>query len=430
MVHSCPQQRFRASLATLVGSAMVSASAISSLIQPMTFGRSPGCYSYELPAELCDRFSRDVVPLMPLPARPPGILPVMKIGIGLDARLGLPFDQLRAAAREAAELGFESVWTPAGGVPDSFHVCAAWSHDTSLRTGISVVPAARMWTPLALAAQAATLAQLSAGQFVLGLGTGGYGPGFWASVGLPDRPIAVMREYVTEVRGLLAGQQVTAGPIIARADSAPGAPGWPRSASLGLADLPPAPVYLAALGPQMLRLAGQVADGVLLNWATPERIAVSREQIDAGAARAGREPGSVPTTMYIRVCIDDDVAAARRAFGAQVLSYAMGRPGTPQGAGYRGLFAQMGFDAELSELEQRRDEGAAMPELVDAAAEEMLQAVGYYGPPGPAPAAFARLSAGLDETIVRIVTARPGLEPVSQAMAALTPALIRAAGPT
>jgi 5,10-methylenetetrahydromethanopterin reductase len=184
-------------------------------------------------------------------------------------------------------------------------------------------------------------------------------------------------------------------------------------------------VYLAALGPQMLRLAGQVADGALLNWATPERIAVSREQIDAGAARAGRDPGAVPMTMYIRVCIDDDVAAARQAFGAQVLGYAMGRPGTPQSAGYRGLFAQMGFDAELSELEQRRDRGAAMPELVDAASDEMLQAVGYYGPPSPAPAAFARLSAGLDEAIVRIVTARPGLEPVSQAMAALTPTLIR-----
>lgn len=63
-----------------------------------------------------------------------------------------------------------------------------------------------MWTPLSLAAQAATVAQLSSGRFVLGLGTGGYGPGFWESVGLPDRPIAVMREYVTEVRGLLAGE--------------------------------------------------------------------------------------------------------------------------------------------------------------------------------------------------------------------------------
>ena len=48
--------------------------------------------------------------------------------------------------------------------------------------------------------------------------------------------------------------------------------------------------------------------------------------------------------------------------------------------GYRGLFAQMGFDAELTELEQRRDRGAAMPELVAAVPDEMLHAVGYYGP--------------------------------------------------
>ena len=352
----------------------------------------------------------------------------MKIGVGLDARLGLPFDQLRAAAREAARLGFESLWTPAGGVPDAFHVCAAWSQDTSLRTGISVVPAARMWTPLGLAAQAATLAQLSSGRFVLGLGTGGYGSGFWASVGLPDRPIAVMREYITEVRGLLAGQQVTAGPIVTRAGASPGAPGWPRSASLGLADLPPAPVYLAALGPQMLRLAGEIADGALLNWATPQRIAVSRERIDAGAARAGRDPGAVPMTMYIRVCVDDDVAAARQALGTQVLSYAMGRPGVPKDAGYQGLFAAMGFADELAGLERRRDRGAAMPELVDAASDEMLLAVGYYGPAGPAPAAVARLSAGLDEAIVRVIAARPGLEPVIQAMTALTPSRIRAVG--
>jgi alkanesulfonate monooxygenase SsuD/methylene tetrahydromethanopterin reductase-like flavin-dependent oxidoreductase (luciferase family) len=159
----------------------------------------------------------------------------MMIGVGLDARLGLPFDQLRAAAREAERLGFESLWTPAGGVPDSFHICAAWSQDTSLRTGISVVPAVRMWTPPSLAAQAATLAQLSSGRFVLGLGTGGYGPDFWASVGLPNRPIAVMREYVTQVRALLDGQQVTVGEVAGGTDRQGGSPGWlrciwPRSA--------------------------------------------------------------------------------------------------------------------------------------------------------------------------------------------------------
>jgi alkanesulfonate monooxygenase SsuD/methylene tetrahydromethanopterin reductase-like flavin-dependent oxidoreductase (luciferase family) len=341
----------------------------------------------------------------------------MTIGAGLDARLGLSFGQLQDVAREAERLGFESLWTPAGGVPDAFHICAAWLAGTGLRAGISVVPAPRMWTPLGLAVQAATLAQLSAGRFVLGIGTGGYGPEFWDSVGLPNRPIAVMRDYATTVRGLLAGQTVTSD----------GPAGRLRAASLGVRDLPPAPVYLAALGPQMLTLAGEVADGALLNWATPERIAASRERIAAGAARGGRDPAAVRVTMYVRVCVDDDVAAARRALGAQVLGYAMARPGIPLTAGYRGLFGEMGFDPILRELEDRRDRGAEVAELVDAAPDEMLRAVGYFGPAADAPAAFARLSAGLDEPVVRVITARTGIEPVVEAMTALSPAAIRAA---
>jgi alkanesulfonate monooxygenase SsuD/methylene tetrahydromethanopterin reductase-like flavin-dependent oxidoreductase (luciferase family) len=51
------------------------------------------------------------------------------------------------------------------------------------------------------------------------------------------------------------------------------------------------------LGPQMLRLAGETADGALLSWATPERMAVSRVRIDEGAARAARAPGSVPALI-------------------------------------------------------------------------------------------------------------------------------------
>ena len=162
----------------------------------------------------------------------------MRIGAGLDARLGLQFDELREAGRQAARLGFESLWTPAGGIPDAFHVCTAWALDTPLRTGISVVPAARMWSPLALATQAATVGQLSEGRFVLGIGTGGYGPGFWASVGMPDRPVAVMRDYLTVVRALLAGEKVTHdGPAFRLRDASlavgasPGCPStWVRSA--------------------------------------------------------------------------------------------------------------------------------------------------------------------------------------------------------
>jgi len=341
----------------------------------------------------------------------------MVIGAGLDARLGLSFGQLREMGQEAERLGFDSLWTPAGGVPDAFHICAAWAQDTGLRTGISVVPAALMWTPPALAVQAATVAQLCDNQFVLGLGTGGVGPGFWAAAGLPDRPVAVMRTYTTAVRDLLAGQTV----------SSDGLALGPRTTALRAGGLPAVPVYLAALGPQMLRLAGEVADGALLNWATPDRITTSRRLVAEGAARAGRAPASVPLTMYVRVCVDDDVAAARRVFGGQVLSYALAMPGAPKTAGYRGMFGQMGFDAVLTELEDRRDRGAALPELVDAVPDELLQAVGYYGPAAGAPSAYARFSAGLDETVVRIITVRPGPEPVIAAMSALTPAAIRAA---
>jgi len=341
----------------------------------------------------------------------------MRIGAGLDARLGLSFDELCEAGQEAARSGFESLWTPAGGIPDAFHVCAAWALGTPLRTGISVVPAARMWSPLALAAQAATVGQLSDGRFVLGIGTGGYGPWFWASVGMPNRPIAVMRDYLTVVRALLEGETVTYdGPALRL-----------RDASLGVRGLPRVPVYLGALGSQMLRLAGELADGALLNWATTDRIAESRRALGEGAARAGRDPAEMTLTMYIRVCVDEDIDAARHALGNQVLSYAMAQPGTPLTSGYRGLFAEMGFGEVLSELEERKDSGEPVGALVSAIPDEFLKSVGYFGSAAGAAQAFGRLSQGLDETIVRIVTAHPGLEPVMATLEALTPERIRKA---
>ena len=309
----------------------------------------------------------------------------MLIGAGLDARLTLPFDELREAARLARDLGFESLWTPAGGVPDAFHVCSAWLADTGLRTGTSVVGAARGWSPLTLALQTATLAQLHDGKFILGLGTGGTGAAFFAANGYPNRPIAVMRDFAVTVKALLAGETVTYEGRGLR--FGPG--------SLGLRGPVQAPVYLAALGPQMLRLCGEVADGALLNWASPERIAASRELVAEGAAAAGRAATDITVSMYIRVCVDEDVDAARRAFGLQAVSYAMT-------GGYRALFAHMGFDDVLVELEARKAAGEAMTAIVDAAPDEMLQAVGYYGPAAGAAAAYARLSASAPATALQV----------------------------
>lgn len=346
----------------------------------------------------------------------------MIIGVGLDGRLALPLPEMREAGREAARVGFQSIWTPAGGVPDSFHLCDQWSLVTEevlgapLRTGISVVPAPRSWNPLSLAAQAATLGVVSGDRFVLGIGTGGAGASYWNTAGLPDRPIAVMRDYLNVLRRLLAGERLTyEGPALHVDDY-----------SLG-GDRVSVPVFLAALGPQMLRLAGEAADGACLNWASPTQIAWSRERLAEGATKAGRDPSSLVMSMYIRVCVDEDVEAARRAFAAQVLGYALVRPGANPEHAYRGHFGRMGFEEALRELEARRDAGAPLDELCDSAPEELLQAVGYYGTAAGAAKRFAELSVGLDETIVRVVTARKTLDAVVEAMDALTPEKIRAA---
>ncbi|HEY5274592.1 MAG TPA: LLM class flavin-dependent oxidoreductase [Acidimicrobiales bacterium] len=345
----------------------------------------------------------------------------MIIGVGLDGRLGLSFSELGEMGREAARMGFESIWTPATGVPDSFHLCGAWAEGSkevlgsALRTGISVVPAPRQWNPISLAVQAATVSVRSDGNFVLGIGTGGAGAAHFAAAGFPNRPIAVMRDYLTVLRGLLAGESMTY----------KGAALSVENTSIG-SGFAPVPVYLAALGPQMLHLAGESADGACLNWASPEQIAWSRSELGNGAKAAGRNAGSLLLSMYIRVCVDDDVEAARRAFATQVLGYAMVRPGADRALAYRGHFGRMGFEEVLLDLEARRDAGASMAQLADAAPEEMLRAVGYFGPAKGAASAYAALSAGLDETIVRIITARPGTEAVLQTMEALTPALIRA----
>src|SRR5262249_25826215 len=198
---------------------------------------------------------------------------------------------------------------------------------------------------------------------------------------------------------------------------------------LGVSDLPPVPVYLATLGDHMFRLAGECADGALLNWATPARIAEGRALIAEGAARSGRNPRDVTMSMYVRVCVDDDVDAARRAFGEQVLAYALGRAGVSDTLGYRGQFAQMGFGAVLEELEGRRDAGTPMPALVDAAPDELLFAAGYYGRAAGAATAFAKASEGLAGTVVRVITVRPGPAAVVATLAALTPAAVRGAQP-
>ena len=136
-------------------------------------------------------------------------------------------------------------------------------HSSQRMTGISVIPVG-YWTAPALASCAATVGEISGGKFVLGIGSGAiHNPAFRKTLGLPDvGPIGVMREYLTTVRALLAGETVThEGKAITL-----------NGVSLGFTP-PKVPVALGALGPQMLRLAGAASDGAALNWCDAERVA-------------------------------------------------------------------------------------------------------------------------------------------------------------
>jgi alkanesulfonate monooxygenase SsuD/methylene tetrahydromethanopterin reductase-like flavin-dependent oxidoreductase (luciferase family) len=344
---------------------------------------------------------------------------VMKSGVGIDPRLGLSRVQQRAVVQEAARLGYDSLWMPAGITGRSvFHTSVEWWQATTdivpegLSLGISVVPFPG-WTVPTLAAESASVSEITGGKFSLGIGLGAYpAESFRNSMGLPMvPPVALTHDYLHTLRVLFAGQTVDyAGKGVTL-----------RGTSLGI-KAPPVPVYLAAMGPQMLRLSGQLSDGVTPNWSSPEQIVWMREHVAEGAQRAGREPATIPFAQYIRVCVDEDEDAARRAFAINMLGYAMARPNQPKDRGYRAHFGRMGFEEILTELESRRDAGTPLPELVDLVPSELLLRVGYFGRPSGAAAAFKRLARGLDEAMVRLITVRSGdLEACLTAVRAFEP---------
>ena len=90
--------------------------------------------------------------------------------------------------------------------------------------------------------------------------------------------------------------------------------------------------------------------------------------------------------------------------------------------GYRAHFERMGFGEELADLDQMRMEGATTDEVAEAFPAEVLKKVGFYGKPEGAGDAFYNLAKGLDTALVRVVSAKPGLDSVLATMRACQPA--------
>ena len=181
-------------------------------------------------------------------------------------------------ARRADALGYDSLWVTHGVGRDAFLVLAGYAHAAPrVGLGTGIVP---IYTrhPVLLAQEALTLAELTGGRLRLGLGVS-HRSMMESGLGLDlGNPLEVMREYVAVLRAALGGKVAHQGPRYRVA--------W----QTGLHRLPPAPpVLLAGLGPKMLELAGEAADGVVLSAGLSRAFMKhSLESVAAGAERAGR----------------------------------------------------------------------------------------------------------------------------------------------
>jgi probable F420-dependent oxidoreductase len=257
-------------------------------------------------------------------------------------------------ARLAERLGYRSLWTVEATGTDAFTLLgavAAVAPQLDLATGI--VPIQLRSPPLA-AMSAASLQALSPTADVW-LGIGVSAPGILGQHGLPaaDRPIAMMREYVALLRECLSGETVTF-----QGDF------WQvRRFTLGvrLGERRPK-IVMAALNPQMLRLAAEIADGVLLNYIPASHVAESVAHVRAG--------GAARIFAYVHAAVGDLARAAGSA-RRDLFNYAMAD-------GYARMFRAAGFAAEVEDLRERqaaRDRDGALA----AISERMIQAIDFVG---------------------------------------------------
>jgi probable F420-dependent oxidoreductase len=285
--------------------------------------------------------------------------------MGLDAPIGVTFasfmnlglDAARDAARTAQHLGYRSFWTAETTGPEAFAtLAAAGAEAPSLDLGTGVL-ALQLRTPPLAAMAAATLQSLHPERDIL-LGVGISSPvvtSQWHGAPYGDRPLDRVREYVTLVRECLSGESVSfAGDFYEV-----------RRFRLGirLGERRPK-IVVGALNPKMLRLAGEVADGVLLNYLPASHVPWSVEQVRTGG------DATIYAYVHVGVCErDDGIEAARR----DLFSYAVVDA-------YARSFRQAGFGEEVDAVRERhaaRDREGALA----AVSDRMVDAIDVMGDP-------------------------------------------------
>jgi F420-dependent oxidoreductase-like protein len=303
----------------------------------------------------------------------------MRLGVMLGYfGAGTTVQQQLEVAREAERLGYDSAWVAEAYGSDAATVLAWLAAQTStinLGSAVLQMPAR---SPAMTAMTAATLDQLSDGRFRLGLGLSGpqvaegwHGQRF-------ARPMARTRDYVNVVRMALERRRVAyQGETLEL--PLPDGPGKALKLTIAPAQAR-LPIYLAAMGPRNLALAGEVADGWLGFLYAPEHAAGFRDHLAAGAARAGRDLDGFDVAPNVQVHIGDDLAAARDTMRPFLTLY-IGGMGSRERNFYTEQAARYGFEQAARQVQEHYlagDRAEAMAALPD----ELIDLVTLCGPAG------------------------------------------------
>ncbi len=256
-------------------------------------------------------------------------------GIGAFISAGKSLDRTLERVRRADELGFDSVYTTHIAGRDSLTLLMAYaSVSERARLGTGVVPIFSR-TPAAMAQTAATIDEFSGGRMVLGLGVSHkVTVENWYGAKI-SKPVTQMREYAGIVRAILRGEPPPEGEFFNTAFQFMGYEGRP--------DLS---IHVAALSPNMLRLAGEIADGVMLWLCNPDYIRdVVVPAVTEGRERSGNGIEGFDVVAAVPVGLTDDPDAARATQRQELVTYAS----LPF---YRAMLERSGFAEDIAAFDE------------------------------------------------------------------------------
>jgi F420-dependent oxidoreductase-like protein len=283
----------------------------------------------------------------------------MRIAIGLRLESTENWEDAATYVVAAERLGVDFVWSHESWGLDAATPLAFMAARTSrIHLGSGIMQAGTR-TPALLAMTALSLASMSGGRFVLGLGVSG--PQViegWHGIRF-DRPVSRMRETVEIFRRVVRGERVAYKGQIYELPL----PGGEGKALRSSARPRPVPVYLATLSPRSLEMTGEIADGWLGTSFMPEHAPVFFDHIAAGARRAGRSLSALDLQAGGHVAFGDDVerlVAARKPG----LAFTLGAMGSRQHNFYNDAFKRAGYVDAAQEVQRlwldgKRDEAAA-----------------------------------------------------------------------